>query len=367
MGVARLPAALVRSGWQVFTLCPKDSFLAHTRFSQRIEGLGSAESALNDLTQAVAQCQPDVLLPGCEDAVRWFQHIARATAQPDTMADKLHLLTLVRRSLGHPGSFNATLSKTQLQGTAQRLGLRVPAQVPAPTIEAAVSAAHQLGYPLVLKCEHGHAGQQVRICHHEAELRQNHQHLLAGRPGQHIDAQQHITGTTAICAGVAQDGMLLEQVFALKVHTHPGPTGPSSVLRFAAADQVHLLDQASAMLATLIHHFRYNGFCAIDGIVQTGTDELYLLEFNPRPVPLSALGRLAGHDLCLAYARVVGGSSTATGPATETPVSSEVVLFPNEWLRDTQSSYLHGAYHDVPWDDPPLLKAIVNSVVKPRP
>ena len=36
-------------------------------------------------------------------------------------------------------------------------------------------------------------------------------------------------------------------------------------------------------------------------------------------------------------------------------------LFPQEWLRDPQSKYLTtNALHDVPWDDPQLLKGYVD-------
>ena len=37
-----------------------------------------------------------------------------------------------------------------------------------------------------------------------------------------------------------------------------------------------------------------------------------------------------------------------------------VALFPGEWARDPSSAYLSGAYHDVPWDDPPLVEALMD-------
>jgi hypothetical protein len=39
--------------------------------------------------------------------------------------------------------------------------------------------------------------------------------------------------------------------------------------------------------------------------------------------------------------------------------SSEIALFPQEWLRDPKSPHLASAYHDVPWDDPALLHALI--------
>jgi hypothetical protein len=36
-------------------------------------------------------------------------------------------------------------------------------------------------------------------------------------------------------------------------------------------------------------------------------------------------------------------------------------LFPQEWLRDPSSPYLHSGYHDVPWDQPDLVRACVRN------
>lgn len=36
-----------------------------------------------------------------------------------------------------------------------------------------------------------------------------------------------------------------------------------------------------------------------------------------------------------------------------------VALFPQEWRRDPSSENLHKIYHDVPWDDPELIRAYI--------
>jgi hypothetical protein len=38
-----------------------------------------------------------------------------------------------------------------------------------------------------------------------------------------------------------------------------------------------------------------------------------------------------------------------------------VALFPQEWMRDPASPYLTNAFHDVPWDDPALIRAWMES------
>ena len=37
-----------------------------------------------------------------------------------------------------------------------------------------------------------------------------------------------------------------------------------------------------------------------------------------------------------------------------------IALFPQEWLRDPASTFLTSAYHDVPWEEPELLRACVS-------
>ena len=39
-----------------------------------------------------------------------------------------------------------------------------------------------------------------------------------------------------------------------------------------------------------------------------------------------------------------------------------VAFFPAEWQRDAQSPYLLSGYHNVPWDDPAVLKHCFDSL-----
>jgi hypothetical protein len=33
-----------------------------------------------------------------------------------------------------------------------------------------------------------------------------------------------------------------------------------------------------------------------------------------------------------------------------------IALFPQEWIRDPHSSFLRSAYHDIPWEEPELVR-----------
>ena len=44
---------------------------------------------------------------------------------------------------------------------------------------------------------------------------------------------------------------------------------------------------------------------------------------------------------------------------TREPVTTkaEIAIFPREWMRDPASPWLKNAYHDVPWEDPDVVRA----------
>jgi hypothetical protein len=51
-------------------------------------------------------------------------------------------------------------------------------------------------------------------------------------------------------------------------------------------------------------------------------------------------------------------------PVREMPSVTEkdtIALFPQEWHRNPQSEFLRSAYHDVPWDQPALLRTSIKS------
>jgi len=46
--------------------------------------------------------------------------------------------------------------------------------------------------------------------------------------------------------------------------------------------------------------------------------------------------------------------------APVSPLPSRVVaVFPDEWHRNPSSTYLNTAWHNVPWDQPDIIRAIV--------
>jgi hypothetical protein len=68
-----------------------------------------------------------------------------------------------------------------------------------------------------------------------------------------------------------------------------------------------------------------------------------------------ALG--VGRDIPAAlYAAVSGEAVQLAQKVTE---KDTIALFPQEWIRDSESPLLRSAYHDVPWEEPELVQDCV--------
>jgi hypothetical protein len=106
-----------------------------------------------------------------------------------------------------------------------------------------------------------------------------------------------------------------------------------------------------------------SGFVSFDFIA--GEDgRAWLLECNPRPTQMLHLGPLVGVEPARALAAAMRHEPIST---VEKPVRDlSVAMFPQEWRRDPDSARLRDTYHDVPWDDPALVAAMLRKRPKRR-
>jgi hypothetical protein len=91
-----------------------------------------------------------------------------------------------------------------------------------------------------------------------------------------------------------------------------------------------------------------------DFIIEEQTGYSYLIEMNPRATQIGHLSLGAGHDLPASLRSVLSREVVAERPR-ETD-KELIAFFPQEWLRDPRSEFLKTAYHDVPWDEPDLIR-----------
>lgn len=383
-GAARIPRALQQAGFEVATLCFRDNLLAQTRFVDRRFYLPSSVltrrlgvAILESLIRAIHAWAPMLIIPGDEPVVRFLYRLVHVAARRRVTGVDERIVALLNASLGDPASFAARINKHLAQATARRLGIRAPAQQAVTTAADALEFAREHGYPVVLKRAFGFGGDGVRVCSNGGALNDAFRFLRAG-PGpvrrmsdlarrsllgplatswyprdNSIDVQAYIPGMTAMYPLIAVAGEILSGYAALKERVHPAPNGPSSVVRFVK--QPEMADAARLLMA----EFGHSGFASLDFVIHETTGDPYFIECNPRLSPICHLGAESGVDLCEALWRTMTGADRLLPSIVR---EGEVVaLFPQEWIRDPSSPYLRTARHDVPWDDPVLLKALVNS------
>jgi len=161
--------------------------------------------------------------------------------------------------------------------------------------------------------------------------------------------QALVMGRPATTTFAAWEGALLAAIH-LDVAVVTGETGPASVVR-----RIHdpAMERAARSLA---RRFELSGLHGLD-FIRDASGTVHLIEINPRATQTAAFALGEGCDLPAALAaRATGYPAPARTPAIDNDL---VALFPQEWCRDPQSPHLAVAHHDVPWDDPELVRALL--------
>lgn len=369
VGTCRLPKVLIEAGFEIASLSRPNSLLYSTRYLQRRFRLNARRFApimLGDLERAYRNFRPDIIIPCDERAALLVRYWA---AKERKAAGHLspELLSCLARSLGELGTLDSRALKSETQSVARSLGLRTPDEVAVETSSEARKAAASFGYPVVLKLSHGAGGHGVRICRNQAALDEAFAAFEAGRspikafrrrllrrdwfPSRtNIVVQQFIAGTPAMTCAATVSGKTVGVISAFAAQTSRA-TGPASVVRFAP--HAGMVDATAAMIGA----FGATGFISFDFVVDAAGQE-YLLECNPRPTHILHLGGLVEVDLPGRLLDALNGN-IPENPQVVGDAERKVAFFPNEWRRDPNSSALSESHHDVPWDDPELIKAML--------
>src|SRR5579859_4735026 len=136
----------------------------------------------------------------------------------------------------------------------------------------------------------------------------------------------------------------------VEVLTAQGATGAATVVRLMHNDEI---EQAARLLA---REFHLSGFHGLD-FVMDGAGAAYLIELNPRCTQLGHL-RLPGQG-DLAGAMSAKLASRETQEPQDCIEAETVAFFPQTFNWNPQSAYLRRGYHDVPWEEPALLRELL--------
>jgi carbamoylphosphate synthase large subunit len=364
-----LAIAFLKAGCRVSAICPSGHplrfvFGVHAIHPYyRLDSIGSLRTALQAAT-------PDIIVP-CDDGSGLQLH---ALHQAEPM-----FRPLIERSLGAPEGYPILESRSLTLQVASELGIRIPATWAIDSIEGLY--APDIEWPAMLKIDDTWGGEGVvpvasrqqaaevfpslngvrhSVIAWKKFLANRHPlalWLLSRRHGTLVTLQKLVIGREATTMFACRDGEILASV-TVEVLASQRPAGAATVLRLVRNDEI---ERASCLMA---RRLRLNGFHGLDFIIEEGTDAPYLIEMNPRATQLGHLN--VNPEGNLAEVLV---ASFANRPTTGLPVSSPIentviALFPNAWKIDPGSQFLVTGYHDVPWDQPELVRELLR---KPWP
>lgn len=371
-GSARLVKALDAAGFRVAALCEHDNPLAKTRYLDKHYPLRDVLSSRHfelRLAKAMEDWKPELVIPADERVVACLHALVRRVMSGGTSCLNEAALTTVIDSFGDPDHFDATLLKSSTLQLAKKLRLRVPEGKTVSSSYAAVSAAATIGFPVYVKTSFSWAGQGVSFCRNTNEVAAA---VTLARPRSWIrlrslikrvmhrdwyptetaiDVQRSIAGRPAMYAAVAIQGRMVSGFAGITRQTCAA-NGPSSIVWIGADAEMERMSEI------MIRALGATGFIAFDFMIDDVTGDIYLLECNPRPIPVCHLGSRIGIDLCAALrAELSGEEQVSVGEV----IGETITLFPQEWQRNPDGIADTANYVDIPLDDPVLLRAMVDA------
>jgi len=329
---------------------------------------------LPSIVNAIDRWSPDLVVCTDDLAVRDLQDLHGCTAKSDDSADR-RFSDLIERSVGAPAGYAATRNKSSFLALAELEGIRCPRTIVISATRAFDPAPAEFTYPLVVKADQSDGGRCVRIVDREADLRTVIWELQAPSTWRcrrffgalfgsdalsplklplrrTISLQEYIVGRPGNRAVICWKGKVLAGI-SVEVVEVTQECGPASVIR--------LIDhpEMNAACERMVERLQLSGFVGFDFMIDSA-DRAWLLEINPRVTQVSHFSLADGTDLAsLLYAQLKGQPPRARPASINRDL---IALFPNEIIRSPSSSYLLSCQHDVPWDEPELVRGVLNQV-----
>ncbi len=320
------------------------------------------------IASAISNTKPDFIVSGDDLATRHLHHLHRRKGH--NRKDN-SLCDLIEHSLGAPESFPVVYARSPFMELAQKEGIRIPATMVIQSEEDLHECIAQLSFPLVLKADGSSGGYGTRIVSTVPEAEHAFRKLqappLLARAAKRalvdgdktllwpsllrrryiVNAQAYVAGREATSAAICWKGAVLAML-QFEVINKRSATGPATVLRLVENAEI------AAASEKMVRRLDLSGFHGFDFMLETVTGNAYLIEINPRTTQVGHLALGPRRNLPAALYTALSGENLKTAlKATE---NDTIALFPQEWLRDPESAFLRSGYHDVPWEEPELIR-----------
>jgi hypothetical protein len=368
---ARLAVALASAGFSVECVCPAGHLISKTTAVKRIFAYRGL-APLDSISAAISATKPNLLVCGDDLATRHLHHLYEQNFRAGRSGAAI--CALIERSIGAAENFAVIEDRASFMQVSREAGVRIPETAAITSFRELDRWIVQTGFPVVLKANGTWGGAGVRIVHNTTEARSalrtlEAPPLIAGavkraifdrntnllwpsirRQQTAVNGQSFIAGTEATSIVACWQGKVLAGLH-FEVVQKDHSEGPATVLRHIAHPEM------VATVETMARQLQLSGLHGFDFMLDEKIRNAYLIEINPRATQVGHLSFGAGQDLSGALIAALLGAEPVSSPAvTENDI---ITLFPKEWLKDPASPYLHSGYHDVPWDQPELVRACV--------
>jgi hypothetical protein len=369
MPTARLGIALSRTGSYLDAVCPVNHLIRRSNVLRQVHEY-KALSPLSSFRVGISVSNPDLIISADDLST---QHLIDLHAQEKQNGSSGRAICdLIERSLGPAESFPAMTTRAAFMNIARDEGIVVPRTAVIKDQDDLEKWTAQTGFPIVLKLDGSSSGEGTgiartfpeaqRICRFlenspqllrvikraivNRDLRSVRRKLLR-RLGV-VNAQEYIKGRDATSLVACWKGEVLAALH-FEVLEKQYDLGPASVMRLITNLEIE------TAVAKIVKRLKLSGLHGFDFLLQEQSNVPYMIEFNPRATQVGHLTLGPGRDLPGALAAAVSGERVR-GPLklTDNPV---IALFPQESMRDPQSSFLQSGYHDVPQGESELVSA----------
>ncbi len=373
---ARLAMALTKAGCVVEAVCPPRHPLCSTSAVRRTHTYRGL-APLMSISNAIAAAKPDLIVPGDDLSTRHLHHLYRRECNHGQNGSGI--CALIERSFGSPESFPIVYERAAFMRLAEGAQIRVPWTRPVANLDELRNCTAQMGFPLVLKADGTSGGNGVRVVYTLEEAERGFRTLQAPpllaraakralvdrdktliwpsllRHRPQVSAQTFVEGREATSTVACWQGAVLAGLH-FEVIQKRYSAGPATVMRLV--DNPEMVSAVEKMVRRL----NLSGLHGFDFMLEANTGNAWLIEINPRTTQVGHLTLGAGRDLPAALCAAVTGN--ALEPRRALTENDTIALFPQEWMRDPASPFLSSAYHDVPWEEPELLRACVRHARK---
>ena len=368
---ARLAMALSHADCAVDAVCPGGHAITNTRALRRWYRYNGF---LGSIHSAIQTAKPDFVIP-CDDyATLGLHRLYQENGSTDPT-----LARLIERSLGAPQHHATIRTRASLLAAARDLGISVP-DTEILTGKQALTAwlgANRL--PAYIKADGTSGGVGVRLVESRGQAERAFE-ALSSPPGALrtlkralvdkdmrllvpclrrwqpvVSIQKVISGSEANCAVSCWQGRLLACISA-EVIQSGDDYGPATVIRII--DNPEMLAAAEKIAS----RFQLSGLFGLDFMLEASTGTAYLLEMNARSTQTCHLDFGPGKNPIHALAAEFSAGTSESASTANLAGRETIALFPAEWKRDPRSPFLASAYHDVPWEEPELVRYCI----KPR-